>query len=264
MKCTIKKLTTIAFFVYLPFSTMAWGMIGHRIVGQIAEAYLTKHTKKEIAKILGDESVAMSSNWADFIKSDPSMSNVSPWHYCDIKGGLSQAEFLATLERDTTVDAYTRINFMVKELKDKSLEQEKKAMYLKLLIHIVGDVHQPLHVGRPEDQGGNKIKVLWFDAPYNLHSIWDDQLITYQKLSYTEYATAINHTTEAQVKEWQLQPLSAWLWESYQLAERIYAEIKQPDQKLSYRYNYEYYTSLNERLLKGGVHLAGLLNDIFK
>jgi len=261
---SIQKIALVALFIYLPFSSMAWGMIGHRIVGQIADSYLTKHARKEIAKILGNESVAIASNWPDFVKSDPSMSYLSPWHYCDFRGGLSQNEFLAELEKDTAIDAYTKINFLVKELKNKNLEQDKKAMYLKLLIHIVGDVHQPLHVGRPEDQGGNKIKVLWFDVPYNLHSVWDDQLITYQKLSYTEYADWINHVTEAQRKEWQQQPLSTWLWESYQLADKIYAEIKQPDQKLSYRYNYDYIASLNERLLKGGVRLAGLLNDIFR
>ena len=136
-------------------------------------------------------------------------------------------------------------------------------MYLRLLIHIVGDIHQPLHVGRPDDLGGNKIKVFWFDVSHNLHSVWDDQLITYQRLSYTEYANAINYVTEAQRKEWQAEPLSTWLWQSYQLAEKIYADIK-PDQKLSYRYNYDYIASLNDRLLKGGVHLAGLLNDIFR
>lgn len=260
----IKKTIIFALFIYVPFSSMAWGMLGHRIVGQIAEAYLTKHTRKEIAKILGNESVAMASNWPDFIKSDPSMSYLSSWHYCDFKGGMNQNEFMAELDKDTAADAYTKINFLVKELKNKDLEQDKKAMYLKLLIHIVGDVHQPLHVGRPDDQGGNKIKVLWFDTPYNLHQIWDDQLITYQKLSYCEYAAAINFTTEEQRREWQAQLLSSWLWESYRLADKIYADIKQPDQKLGYRYNYDYIASLNERLLKGGVHLAGMLNDIFK
>ena len=200
---SIKKIAILGLFVYLPFSSMAWGLLGHRIVGQIADSYLTKHTKKEIFKILGNESVAMSSNWADFIKSDPSLSYLSPWHYCDFKGGLNAEEFKAELDKDTAVDAYTKINFMVKELKNKGLDQDKKAMYLKLLIHIVGDIHQPLHVGRPEDQGGNKIKVMWFGVSYNLHSIWDNQLINFQQLSYTEYAEAINHTTKAQRKEWQ-------------------------------------------------------------
>jgi len=250
-------------FLYLPFSSMAWGLLGHRIVGQIADSYLTRHTKKEIFKILGYESVAMASNWADFIKSNPSMSYLSPWHYCDLKGGLNEEEFKTALEKDTSVNAYTKINFLVKELKNKDLEQDKKVMYLRLLIHIVGDIHQPLHVGRPEDQGGNKIKVMWFGTSYNLHSIWDNQLINYQQLSYTEYADAINHTTKAQRKELQQQPLVTWFWESYQLSERVYAGIKEPDQKLDYKYNYDFLEPMNMQLLRGGVHLAGLLNEIF-
>ena len=260
----IKKTVLLGLLVYLPFSSMAWGLLGHRIVGQIADSYLTRYTKKEIFKILGTESIAMASNWADFIKSDPSLSYLSPWHYCDFKGGMNADEFKAALDADTSVDAYTKINFLVSELKNKALEQDKKAKYLKLLIHIVGDVHQPLHVGHPEDQGGNKIKVLWFSVSYNLHSVWDNQLINYQQLSYSEYAEAINHTTKEQRKEWQNEPLSTWFWESYRVAEKIYAEIKQPDQKLEYRYNYDWLGPMNEQLLKGGVHLAGLLNEIFK
>ena len=260
----IRKIALLGLFVYLPFSSMCWGLLGHRIVGQIADAYLTRHTKKEIFKILGTESVAMASNWADFIKSDPSLSYLSPWHYCDIKGGLNADEFKAILKADTVVDAYTKINFLVSELKNTALEQKKKVMYLRLLIHIVGDIHQPLHVGRPEDQGGNKIKVMWFGISYNLHSIWDNQLINFQQLSYTEYADAINHTTKEQMEEWQQQPLVTWFWDSYQLAEKIYGDIKQPDQKLDYKYNYDYLAPMNQQLLKGGVHLAGLLNEIFR
>src|SRR5436190_51380 len=117
----LKKVGIIALFFYLPFNGMAWGLLGHRIVGQIADAYLTKHTRKEIVKILGSESIAMASNWPDFIKSDPSMSYLSPWHYCNFKGGMNQSEFVAELDKDTAVDAYTKINFLVKELKNKGL-----------------------------------------------------------------------------------------------------------------------------------------------
>jgi hypothetical protein len=151
----------------------------------------------------------------------------------------------------------------VAQLKNKDLPQENKLMYLRLLIHIVGDIHQPLHVGRPDDLGGNKIKVLWFNDPANLHQVWDDRLIELQKLSYTEYSAAINHTTKTERKAWQAQPLQDWFWQSYQLAERIYGDIKQPDQKLDYKYNFNYLGILNQQLLKGGVHLAGLLNEIF-
>ena len=140
---------------------------------------------------------------------------------------------------------------------------DQKRMYLKLLIHFVGDIHQPFHVGRHVDLGGNKIKLTWFSTPTNLHAIWDEQLVNFQQLSYTEYTMAINRNTNAKQRlTWQKQPISEWIIESHQLAERLYSEVT-PDQKLSYRYNFDNIQFLNERLLKAGVRLAGLLNELF-
>ena len=249
--------------ICIPFSSMAWGLLGHRIVGQIADSYLTKHTKKEIYKILGTESVAIASNWPDFIKSDPSFSYLDPWHYVNLKPGMTSDEVKLFLDADTATDAYTKINFLVTELKTTTLTQENKVLYLRLLIHIVGDIHQPLHTGRLDDLGGNKIKVLWFNSPANLHQVWDSRLIDFQQLSFTEYAQSINYTTKAQRIEWQSEPLNNWIFQSYQIAEKLYADIKLPEEKLSYQYNFKYLATINQQLLKGGVHLAGLLNDIF-
>lgn len=137
-------------------------------------------------------------------------------------------------------------------------------MYLYLLIHITGDIHQPMHVSRAEDQGGNKIKVQWFNEPTNLHSVWDDKLIELQKLSYTEYTANINHSTLAGRQLLQKQPTTEWFFESYELANKIYSGITEPEQKLGYRYNYDNIAMLNQQLLKGGIRLAGLLNEIFK
>lgn len=260
----IKKTILLGLMIALPFCSMAWGILGHRIVGQIADSYLTKKTKRAIYEILGNESIAMSSNWADFIKSDPAYSYLSNWHYINFKGGLDSVTVSNYLATDTATDAYTKINFLINELKNNNqLSQNNKILYLRLLIHIVGDIHQPLHVGRPDDRGGNSIKILWFNSPFNLHQVWDEKLVELQQLSYTEYATAINHTTKDQRNEWQAEPMSIWLWQSYQIAERIYGDIKQPDQKLDYKYNFNYLYTVNQQLLKGGVHLAGLLNDIF-
>ena len=259
----IKKLSVIILIAFLPFQSMAWGLLGHRIVGEIADDYLSKKAKKEIYKILGTESIAMSSNWADFIKSDPAYGYLYNWHFINFNSGLTQQQFQSYLDNDTATDAYTKINFMVAELKKKDLSQDKKILYLRMLIHIVGDIHQPLHVGRLEDRGGNNIKVLWFRDSVNLHQVWDEKLIGLQQLSYTEYATAINHTTKMQLTELQNEPLGSWLFQSYQLAQKIYGDIKAPNQNLDYKYNYNYLGILNEQLLKGGVHLAGLLNEIY-
>jgi S1/P1 Nuclease len=259
----IKKAAFIALFLYIPFCGMAWGVLGHRIVGQIADSYLSKNAKKEIYKILGNESIAMSSNWPDFIKSDPAYKYLSSWHYINFKKGLSEIELKNYLATDTVTDAYTKINWITAQLKNKGTEPDKKVLYLRLLIHIVGDLHQPLHIGRYEDLGGNKINVTWFKEPYNLHQVWDSKLIDFQQLSYTEYATAINYTTKTQRKEWQAEPVSDWIWQSYQQAQKIYADIK-PDDKLGFDYDFKYNSTVNQQLLKGGVHLAGLLNEIFR
>lgn len=259
----VKRIVLIILCSYLPFATMAWGMEGHRIVGEIADSYLSKKTKKEILKILGTESIAMSSNWADFVKADPSYNYLYNWHFINFPGGLAEIEIHAYLDKDTAIDAYTKINFLVTELKKQDNSPENKLLYLRVLIHLVGDIHQPLHTGRLDDLGGNKIKVMWFNDSKNLHQVWDEQLIALQQLSYTEYTAAINHTTKEQIQEWQQQPINSWLYQSYQLAEKIYGDVNQPDQKLDYKYNYKYLGLMNQQLLIGGVHLAGLLNDIF-
>lgn len=257
------KVIIIAICLHVPMQSGAWGLLGHRIVGQIADSYLSKSARKAVAGILGNESVAMSSNWPDFIKSDPTYKYLSNWHYVNIKQGMTQEQVISLIENDTSANAYTKIKWLKTELKKKDLPLADKQMYLKLLIHIVGDVHQPMHVGRPDDLGGNKIRVLWFNDPYNLHQIWDEVLIDFQQLSYTEYSNAINFTTKEQRSAWQQQPMSFWFWESYQIAEQIYGDVKGTEEKLGFQYNFKYKAILEAQLLKGGVHLAGILNEIF-
>ncbi len=133
---------------------------------------------------------------------------------------------------------------------------------MKLLIHFVGDAHQPMHTARPEDRGGNNIKLYWFNTPTNLHRVWDEHLIEFQQLSYTEYIKAINHPAGTEIEKWQKHPINQWIYESYQVAGKIYSEIK-TDDKLGYNYNYRYVAIMNNQLLKGGIRLAGLLNDIY-
>jgi len=250
--------------MYIPYSSLAWGTIGHRVVGQIAEQYLTPKAKAAIQKILGNESIAMVSTWADFIRSDSNYGYLATWHYINFTDStLNETSFNKVLKADTSTDAYTKINFIIEQLKNKTLSTEKQRLYLKMLIHIIGDIHQPLHAGRENDKGGNKIKVQWFYQPSNLHAVWDEKLIDNQQLSYTEYANYINHTTTNQVKEWQSTSLNHWLFESYQLVNKVYAEASLIDLKLGYRYNFDHIQTVNSQLLKAGVRLAGILNKIF-
>ncbi len=258
----LKKIALFVAVCYLPVQSMAWGTNGHRICGQIADSYLTPKARKAIQAILGNESIAITSNWADFIKSDPAYGYLYNWHFIDLDKAYTYPELQTYLKADTAVDAYTKMNFLIAELKKPATTKANKLLYLRMLIHIVEDVHQPLHTGHTSDKGGNDVKVQWFGKDSNLHSVWDSQLIDNQQLSYTEYAAMVNHTTAAERAALQKAPISEWLYESNQIAEKLYTDIK-PNENLTYKYNFKYIGLLNQQLLKAGVRLAGVLNQIF-
>ncbi|MBV7528507.1 S1/P1 nuclease [Chitinophaga sp. sic0106] len=260
-----KLIFTLLLGVLLPFAGFAWGPIGHRVVAEIAYNHLTPQARKAVAAILGRTSMAMVANWPDFIKSDTThkYDHTNTWHYLDFPAGVERAEFDRLLKAATGENLYTETNAMIKDLKNRQLPQEQKVFALTFLIHMMGDMHQPLHVGRDEDQGGNKMAVTWFNNPSNLHRVWDEQLIEYQQLSYTEYTKALDIAPAAQVKSYQAGTIADWMFESHLLADKVYGYTK-PDSKLSYRYNYVFVEDLNTQLLKGGLRLAAVLNGIFK
>jgi len=271
---------------------LAWGANGHRITGAIADSYLQKKAKKRIQAILGTENLAMASTWADFIKSDSLYKSYDVWHYINIPGNLSNEEALSFLKNEKMPNAYQKINWLSARLKDKSLNIDSARFYLRMLIHLVGDVHQPMHVGRVEDLGGNRVRILWFGQSSNLHRLWDDQLISHVNMSYSEYTNWINHTDKNARKRLMAQSVEEWMLKSYERANFLYANIQQyplaplagPNSggnnsssgsgrgnsnnselpNLSYRYHYDHVELLNTCLVEGGIHLAGLLNTIFQ
>jgi hypothetical protein len=205
-----RKIGAVAILFCLPFTTFAWGVNGHRITGEIAYSYLTPKAKLALKEILGDESLPIASNYADFIRSDENFKYTENWHFLDMDKAYTQAEMKAYLAADTEVDAYTKINSLLADLKKKDLSKKDHLFDLRMLVHIIEDIHQPMHTAHKTDKGGNDIKVSWFGKTTSLHTLWDSELINFQQLSYTEYANAINHTTAAQRAEWQGSPMSTW------------------------------------------------------
>ncbi|KQS31646.1 S1/P1 nuclease [Pedobacter sp. Leaf194] len=260
-----KKLATAALIcsmAYLPIHANAWGMIGHRVVGEIADSYINAKTRKAIQAILGPESIAMSANWGDFIKSDSTYNYMYNWHFVNLPGGLDKQGVYNILEAEKSPSLYTKIPELIAVLKKASSTADEKKLALRMLIHIAGDLCQPMHVAHKEDLGGNRVSVLWFNEKSNLHRVWDEQLIEYQQLSYTEYAKAINHPSAVQLYNWRNTSLKDCIYESYLVCGKIYENTK-PDSKLSYRYNFDWAETLNQQLLKGGIRLAKMLNDIY-
>lgn len=253
----------LAFALLVAQYAFSWGVTGHRIIGEIAQDHLTKKAKKELRKLIGKETLAWWSNWPDFIKSDSTWNHASPWHYVDLPGHMEKEKFIEELKKLPGKNLYSQIPTMLAELKNRSLPVEKRRVALYFLIHLIGDLHQPLHVGRDEDAGGNKIVVYWFDKKTNLHTLWDSMLIEFQQYSYTEYAKLLNIADENRVKAWQSGSLEDWFYESHVMSDSIY-DATPNDSKLSYKYNYQFQKIVEEQLLKGGVRLATLLNQAFE
>lgn len=257
-----KGLLAVALIAYLPMNAAAWGMIGHRVVGQVADFYLTAKARKAVKNVLGNEDLAMASNWPDFIKSDTAYNYLGSWHYVNLPVGLDQNGVFQFLDSSKEANVYNKIPEMIAILKNQQSTADQKKMAMRLLIHLVGDLHQPMHTARKDDLGGNRVNVMWFGQKSNLHRVWDEGLIEYQQLSYTEYAKAINHPTKEQFNKWSHDTLKESVFESYQACNKIY-EMTKPEDKLGYRYNFDFVDTVNECLLKGGVRLAEIINEIY-
>ncbi|WP_449272051.1 S1/P1 nuclease [Hymenobacter humi] len=152
---------------------------------------------------------------------------------------------------------------MRKDLRDPAKTAAEKLFALKFVVHLVGDVHQPLHVGRGEDRGGNSIQVNWRGRDSNLHSIWDGDLVEYPGFTYSEMAAAYDHATSAQVKQWQKDDVATWLFESYQLCTPVYAAAA-TSPKFDYRFYPSFGPAVQQQILKAGIRLAGVLNEVYK
>lgn len=236
----------------------AWGMTGHRVIGEIAEKHLTKKARKNLALILQNETLAECANYMDFIKSEHAYDHMSPWHYATIPDGQTYAE-AGTPEEG---DVIATLNRLIEELKSKKFTDEDELFALKCLVHLVGDIHQPLHVGNGTDRGGNDVKLEFFWEPSNLHRVWDSGIIDYEQYSYTEYVEWINHPSEAQKANWSNVDVLAWANESKEARNQCYETVSE-NKKINYRYVYDNIDLVNQRLLQAGLRLAAVLNEIY-
>ncbi|QIL75025.1 S1/P1 nuclease [Hymenobacter sp. HDW8] len=258
-----KRLLPLLLLLLTPFSLWAWGADGHRAVGKIAEQHLSRRAKREIQKLLNTETLTMVSTWPDEVRYYPEFKETAPWHYVNTPSGLNQDQYIQQLKAQTVPNAYNAMLAQLAILKDKSKPQADRVAALKYVVHLVGDVHQPLHAGHAEDKGGNDIKLKYRGKDTNLHSLWDSGLLDYQGLTYTEMATAYDAKLRGRViRKMQAAGPEQWLWESYQASNQIYQETPN-NADVDYRYYPAHADLMKERITQAGVRLAGMLNKAF-
>ena len=241
----------------LNIPAMAWGVTGHRVVGLVAQNHLNKSAKRKIASILQCNSLAEVANFMDDVKSDTAFNHTHDWHWVTILPGQTYEQS----KKNPKGDIIMKIEEITAALKAHTLAPAQEAEQLKFLVHLVGDLHQPLHAGDRDDQGGNQVRLQWFGQNSNLHRVWDSDMIDGKNLSYSDLAGFLNEPSKAQIKQWQAMSTLEWAAASQALLPQAYKFPE--DKKLGYRYSYENFDTVQTVLMQAGIHLAGLLNEIY-
>jgi len=234
-----------------------WGQVGHYVTGQIAENHITDKTAAEIERVIGKETIASATVWMDDIRSDDHYDYTSTWHWVTIPDGMTYEE----AEKNEDGDIIWALENMIEDLKEGGLTEQEEYEHLKMVMHMVGDIHQPLHVGTGADMGGNQVRVHWMGSSSNLHRVWDTDMIMSRQMSYTEIATNIDTVDAETVAEWQSATVRDWANESMTYRDDMYD--LPDDKRIGYEYRYKNYDSVQKRLVQAGVRLAGVLNDIY-
>lgn len=234
-----------------------WGKTGHRVVGAIADQYLKNSTKRAIKKLLNHESLAFVSTYADEIKSDKRYDQFMTWHYVNMPlDGTYEAS-----KKNPTGDLVTGIEYCKQVVSSETSSLEDKRFYLKLLIHLIGDLHQPFHIGLEEDRGGNDFEVIWFNKDTNMHSIWDTKMIESFGMSYSEMAENAPYVSKEEIERIQSGSILDWVADTHQLTKQVYQSTT-PGADLGNEYNYLYFGMIRSQLNKAGIRLAKVLNEI--
>jgi len=256
----------------LPSPAYAWGKTGHRVVAAIADTQLSGLARAHIKEILGGaESLDEAANWPDEMRSAPGdfwQKTATPWHYVTLNGIIYD-------HAPPEGDALQALAHFRSVLLDPTANLADKQMALRFIVHLVGDLHQPLHVGKCCDKGGNDVKVTWFGKPTNLHAVWDSQLVDDEQLSFTELAAKLERhiSDEDVIGWWDVNPRD-WISESAEIRDTLYpaSPAKKARRKkdkgaavpeLSYSYVYKFTPLMERRLQQGGIRLAAYLNDIY-
>jgi len=242
-------------------STLAWGPEGHRDVGAIAEKNLKPETLKAVRALFGPyDTLAANSVWADDIREENQVTG--PWHYIDIPLSASSIDMNRDCRDGNCVIG--KIHEFQAVLGNKAADLALRRDALKFLAHFVGDLHQPLHCEDNGDQGGNKVQVMFFGQPMNLHAVWDSGILHREKPYGLKLAAELNsRITPAEKAAWVRGSVEDWAMESHTLAVQI-AYGKLPHENMPNLGDDYFNTALpvvELQIEKAGIRLASILNQ---
>lgn len=240
----------------LPLCAFGWGQKGHDVVAAIAQRHLTPKAAATVDSLLQGKSLVYWANWLDNASHTPEYDYSRTWHYKNIDADETFEKSFVNPKGD-----------ILRALREQSAllnaPDEDNALALKMVTHLMGDLHQPMHFGRYSDRGGNKVPVKFFERDTNLHSVWDSSIPeTGHKWSYTEWADQIDRASDSLESILLEGDFDSWGRETYEIAKEIYATTPE-NTVISYDYIARWTPVIEQQLLKGGLRLAKVLNQAF-
>ncbi len=235
----------------------AFGPMGHAVVGEIATPLVCESALAQIAFVSGERDLSTAGLWADSIRDLPEWRHTLQWHYADVGDTVPLHERHLPPGGDL-LTVISRTYDLLRRREGNAAEQREALLFL---IHLVADLHQPLHVGRPGDYGGNSIPLIYGKTKTNLHSLWDGELLVRSHVTAAEYAWALAPLGGVQARHGAVLDVLAWTEESRALRRYVYAVAG--SRRVSRRYELMARSLLHHRLVQAGVRLAGLMNDLY-
>lgn len=242
----------ICLTVYNPVNTFAWGAEGHKLVASIAYQFLDKSVRDSVDKYLNGTSIEEASIWMDIVRGDHTFDYMKPMHYINVEKGEEY-------KQATGDNIVNELREVVKRLRDHPNRLDVGVNGdLKILIHLIGDLHQPLHVGYGKDKGGNTVQITFFKKGTNLHKLWDSEMIQKSKITKDDCLKLLSKYDRAEVEE---TDLLQWMEQSRAYLPSVYLFM---DNRLGQAYLDKNIPIIEKQILFSGLRLANLLNSIFE
>lgn len=257
----MKKLfITSILFIVVSISNYAYDVTGHRTVADVAYSNLSANAKKQVDDLLGKRGIIYLSAWADDMRNDSTYAYSYNWHFQNLADSMIVQDLQKLWENPTSQGEH--LFYAIQKMIKRLIKDKNDAEALKFLVHFVGDLHQPYHLGRAEDRGGNDIQTKWFSLNIKVHQLWDRELIAHQAYSYSEYSQYLQDKYAKQNSEIKKTSILQSIEAVYNLRKELYTydytKIRY------YEYNFMYKDKLDEMLYRAGIQLGNILNEIYK
>ncbi|ENA1802754.1 S1/P1 nuclease [Flavobacterium psychrophilum] len=254
MRKSIFITTILIISILIPSKSFAWGKKGHNLVAEVAFNYLDENTKKIVLQYLDGMTIQEASTWMDDIKNDHGFDYMKPLHYINSDKGQN----ISSNNGNNIIGTLTKT---IEELKNyKTLSKEDVKTRICIIFHLIGDLHQPLHVGYGEDKGGNTYQISFFGRGTNLHSFYDSGIIEYKGLTLQQCLKAKSYS-KLEVSEIGKINVVEWANQSRSNLGIIY---NTNGHKVDEIYIDKNYIIIQDQIVKAGIRLSSLLKDIFK